>query len=215
MERKCAVIITGGYAPCSETIKAYTERADYVIAADSGYDIALSCNVRVNYVIGDMDSIKNRAKLSDVPAENKMIVSHEKDETDTELALDKVWGLGFREIVLIGGGGGRLDHIIGILWLFEREKSPDLWVTDHETVVKVEGTFSCATEKGERISLFPLSDIIQELDSEGLKWNIGGLSWKRGDMGISNEATGNSIRITVDGGKLLMIRENKQGVAYV
>jgi hypothetical protein len=34
-------------------------------------------------------------------------------------------------------------------------------------------------------------------------------------MGISNEATGASVRITAEGGKLLMIRNSGTGVPYV
>jgi thiamine pyrophosphokinase len=215
MKKKWAVIITGGYAPGEAAIRAYTSRADYIIAADSGFDIALEYQINVDFVVGDMDSIQNKDGLAAVPRENKKIVSHEKDETDTELALDTVWNAGYRNIVLIGGGGGRLDHIIGILCLFEREKSPKIWVTDSETVYAVEGDFRFNTERGEKISLFPISGKLKKLYSEGLKWNLTGLSWKRGDMGISNEATGTSVRITAEGGKLLMIRNNSPGAAYV
>ena len=215
MQEKWTVIITGGYAPCRETIRAYTDNAEFIVAADSGFDIAYAHNIGVDFVVGDMDSIKNRSVLSGIPDYKKLIVSHEKDETDTELALDKAWNEGYRKIILIGGGGGRLDHIIGILCLFEREKSPKIWVTDNEAVFSVEGDIHIKTTIGERISLFPLGNQLHSLYSEGLKWNLNGLSWKRGDIGISNEATDTAVRISVKGGKLLMIRENKPGIAYV
>ena len=215
MKNKWAVIITGGDAPREETIRAYTGRADYIIAADSGFDIASEYQINVDFVIGDMDSIQDKEGLEAVPREKKKIVSHEKDETDTELALETAWNAGYRNIVLIGGGGGRLDHTIGILCLFEREKSPKIWLTDSETVYSIEGDFRVETERGEKISLFPMSDKLENLYSEGLKWNLTGLSWKRGDTGISNEATGTSVRITAEGGKLLMIRNSGTGTPYV
>jgi len=40
-------------------------------------------------------------------------VSPEKDETDLELAIDWALGQDVGSLVAIGGGGGRLDHLLG------------------------------------------------------------------------------------------------------
>lgn len=215
MIEKYAVILTGGYSPRKELVKQYTEHAEYIIAADSGFDIAVDYGIEVDFLVGDMDSVRSDAGMKELPEEKKLIVSHEKDETDTELAIEKSWEEGYRDIVLIGGGGGRLDHIIGILWLFEREKHPLIWVTDAETVTAVKKNITFRAEPGERISLFPISDRVEGLHSEGLKWSLAGLDWKRGDLGLSNVAAESSVSIQLTGGKLLMIRENRVGVSYV
>jgi thiamine pyrophosphokinase len=56
------------------------------------------------------------------------------------------------------------------------------------------------------VSLFPLSARASDMRSEGLKWKLDGLSWRRGDGGISNRVVAESGRISVGRGKLLMIR---------
>lgn len=214
MKNKHAVVITGGYSPEKEIIEYYLHNADYVIAADSGFDVALKNNIKVDFLIGDMDSVSAKEELKRLPEDKILIFSHEKDETDTELALNKAWDLGYTDNILIGGGGGRLDHMVGILWLFEREKHPKKWVTDNETVSLIEHTYEGDAVIGERISLFPLANLVEGLYSEGLKWDLSGLTWKRGDLGISNVATNIKIKIEVKKGKLLMIRRNKKGDLY-
>lgn len=42
--------------------------------------------------------------------------------------------------------------------------------------------------------------------SEGLKWPLDGINWRRGEAGISNVFTADRGRISVGEGKLLMIR---------
>ncbi len=215
MKEKYAVILTGGYFPCQETVEKYSNSAEFIIAADSGFDMAVDYGVSVHFVVGDMDSVVNCELFQLFPDDKKLIVSHEKDETDTELALQKCWDLGYKSNIVIGGGGGRLDHIFGILWLFQRKIHPTKWVTDNETVTLIDGEITCTTEIGERISIFPLTECVRGMSSKGLKWELTGLQWERGDMGLSNETVDEKFTIKVSDGKLLMIRSNTRGVYHV
>lgn len=64
------------------------KEADLVIAADGGLRWAQKLEVRVDVVVGDMDSV-DAAALAEVEAGGAEIVRHDpdKDATDLELAL--------------------------------------------------------------------------------------------------------------------------------
>ncbi|TFG65203.1 MAG: hypothetical protein E4H36_00645 [Spirochaetales bacterium] len=50
-----------------------------------------------------------------------------------------------------------------------------------------------------------LADYIME--SKGLRWPLDGLRWNRGDIGVSNEMTGNDFSVTMKTGRLIMVTE--------
>ncbi len=213
--KKYGLILTGGNAPDAEIIRKYEKNSEFTIAADSGFDLALSLDIHPDMVVGDMDSTRNKDALKTVPEENKRVVSHDKDETDTEMALRILTERGDTENLIIGGGGGRIDHLIAILTLFEREAPPRAWITDRETVIHITGTFSFKAEIGERISIFPLGERVRNMRSQGLKWSLDGRSWKRGDMGISNAATAPEVTVSAGSGNLLLILSTGGGRIYV
>ena len=110
-------IFIGGEVEKSALETAIPENA-LVIAADSGYDNAKSLGYaeRCDFVVGDFDSTKerafcSRAKIVRVPAE--------KDETDTQLAINIALENDADELYIIGGLSGRLDHTLSNIYLLE------------------------------------------------------------------------------------------------
>jgi thiamine pyrophosphokinase len=92
-----------------------------VVAADSGVDTALALGLRIDLVVGDLDSVTPEG-LAAAEAAGARIVRHPvaKDATDLALAMDEAAVLlgGRGEVVVLGGHGGRLDHLLaGILAL--------------------------------------------------------------------------------------------------
>ena len=88
----------------------------FVIAADSGYDLAARCGVVPQLLVGDMDSLESK----DIPNTVKTVkVKAEKDETDTMLAVDMALSMGAEEIFIFGGLGGRADHGLSNMYLLE------------------------------------------------------------------------------------------------
>src|SRR5689334_19399915 len=84
-----------------------------VVAADSGLDLAEQLGIEPTLVVGDFDSV-SEAALTRARERVAEIVEHPvaKDETDLELALDEVIARGADRIVVVGGAGGRLDHLL-------------------------------------------------------------------------------------------------------
>jgi thiamine pyrophosphokinase len=111
-EPRRAIVVAGG-DPVPAGIAARLPHASVVIAADSGADHAAALGLRVDTVVGDLDSI-SPAALSAARAAGARVDEHpvEKDSTDLELALDEAMAAGVVEIVVVGGHGGRLDHFL-------------------------------------------------------------------------------------------------------
>ena len=106
---------------------------------------------------------------------------------------------------IYGGGGGRLDHLMGIMTLFEREDHPNLWIADSTMVRAIDDTVVMEHCIGETVSFFPLGDRITTMSSKGLRWPLDGLKWKKGDCGISNLVSGERMQVTVKSGRLIMM----------
>lgn len=203
------ILFIGGASPDYNSIKKELLDAEIIIAADSGFDTAINMNIKPDIIIGDMDSIKNIKKLKEY-SENKILrFSKDKDDTDTELGIKYLIDHNFDEIILIGGGGGRMDHFLAIVLLFDREISPDLWYTDSTRFQKIAGTCEISSKMGQLVSFFPTGNGVCRMKTKGLKWPLDGLVWSRGDMGISNIITNDTISIEMIEGRLIMVNQLK------
>lgn len=177
-----------------------------VVAADSGYDLARSMGVQPDLLVGDMDSISRLPVASEYPASKIVAFDRDKDETDTEIGLRVLREHGVTEVTIVGGGGGRLDHLLGIAALFERPEGPSRWITEHDEVVVVDGEAVFENMRGVVCSFFPVGEREATMRSQGLKWPLDGLRWKRGDAGISNLGVDDRVIVTMLSGRLIMVR---------
>jgi thiamine pyrophosphokinase len=201
------LLLLGGEGPRRAQLEEVLRAAAMVIAADSGFDLALSLGVQPDLLVGDLDSVAASRGLSAFPAERIRRYPRDKDETDAELGLRLLAERGIRSVVLAGGGGGRLDHLLAIVELFEREPPPLAWYTALERVERVDGEARLAGCLGRRVSFFAIRGTAGGLSSEGLKWPLDGLEWARGRGGVSNLVTADPARVRVRRGSLLMVRE--------
>ncbi len=211
-KKKQAVIITGGRGPGKKCACQAVKKANTIIAADSGFDLCLEYGITPDWIVGDMDSLKNKKMLSRFPTERILTFSTEKDETDTEIALKVLYEQGYDDITVVGGDGGRIDHFMGILYLFYREIRPKVWLCESEMVISIESRVRVSGETGCIVSFFPGSDELCTMISSGLKWELDGLSWNIGDCGISNEILDSTFTVTPLTGRLLMVASLREGL---
>ncbi len=200
---KRALLVAGGDAPPASAILKRLPDIGFVCAADSGLDTLAAWGLRADLAVGDFDSLADPGLLAACPE----VMRHPaaKDDTDTELGLAELRRRGWESVMLAGGGGGRLDHILAIRALFERPDSPDEWLTAFERVVLLRETreFSCAP--GSTVSVFPLAGGSSGMGSEGLAWPLEGLVWDAGHFGLSNVASNGRFSITPGSAPLLVI----------
>jgi thiamine pyrophosphokinase len=200
------IVFTGGFGPEESRVRDYLSIARLTVAADSGLLLAEKLGVIPDYIVGDMDSLPDPAILKKYPGSSIMISPADKDETDTELGINLLHRKGCEDIIIAGGGGGRLDHLLGIFSLFHRRKPPRIWITDKEEVILIDSTFSFTGRAGSEITFIPVGDPPVTMNSTGLKWPLDTLNWKNGDIGISNVMISGTATVNMRSGKLVMVR---------
>ena len=205
------IIFTGGESPSSGIIRRMLDGKDiFVVAADSGLITAEESGFKPAFVIGDMDSIDDDSRLSAYPPQSVIRYPHDKDYTDTELAFSLAVEKGCDDIWLIGGGGGRIDHLFAVRSLFEREVFPRRWITDKADIYFIDGD-TAQNEISRRlttnlgVSVFPLESGPWKVESKGLKWPLDDLIWDRGFFGISNVAVDGNFSIKAESGRFMVI----------
>lgn len=204
-----ALLAIGSEAPPRGRLASRLDGFGLVCAADSGLDLLAAWGVEPDLVVGDMDSLSSLDLLSAYPRAEILRFPRAKDESDTELGLRILHERGAARVVIAGGGGGRIDHLLAIRALFERPLPPAEWHAARESIYLVaEGRrLEFQAAEGETVSVFPLSSGAEGMRSSGLRWPLEGLRWGPGDFGLSNEAAGGGVLVEAGRGSLLVVRE--------
>ncbi|MFV0559897.1 MAG: thiamine diphosphokinase [Enterococcus sp.] len=112
------ILIVGGGSPDLWPVIDFNT-FDFFIGIDRGALYLLEQKQILHLAIGDFDSItlEERAHVFS-KAENIEQSKPEKDDTDTQLALDWAF-LNYPDanVLLIGVTGGRIDHLLANIWL--------------------------------------------------------------------------------------------------
>lgn len=203
------VIFTGGIVIKSILVTEALTNADMIIAADSGATTALVFGVVPEIVLGDMDSIEEKTKKALAKKKIPCISSPaEKDETDTELAIDYAIKNGATEIVLLGGiSGDRTDHILANILYAGISSVPITFINGMQKsfVAKGPTTISLTGQTNDLLSLVPLSSDAGGISTTGLKWEL-----KNGTLifgkprGVSNVFLQNTVHLQLSKGILFI-----------
>ncbi|MDR1073773.1 MAG: thiamine diphosphokinase [Treponema sp.] len=205
------IAFIGGESPDADVCRKAASGADIIVAADSGLITAEQAGVKPDWIVGDMDSLdsasRSVSRLAGYNPDRIIRYSADKDCTDTELALALLWDKGCVHTALVGGGGGRIDHLLAIRALFEREPSPDLWITDKEILYRIRSpqTLELRLKPKSLVSVFPCAETRGRAKSQGLQWALDGLEWKKGFFGISNVAVSGQCAVFAEAGAFLVI----------
>lgn len=206
------ILFVGGEAPTAcEEIFYLIKKADYIIAADSGYENARKYltkpNEQIEYLIGDMDSI-DKEILKTFPKEKIINHPRKKDYSDTELSIKKLIDLKCEQIIIVGGGGGRVDHFLANIMIFENYKELERIYLSESRVVKVDKIFEAKNKIDSLISIFPLTHSQAKIkSSKGLVWELTDLTLSKDNISLSNYFAEENIKIEVAKGAVLIIEE--------
>jgi thiamine pyrophosphokinase len=191
----------------------YTEDIP-VFAVDGGIKHCINMHVYPDLIIGDMDSvnIKLMEKLSSTKKEMKFVnASTDKDESDTQLAVDYLIKQNFKKIIIVGALGDRIDHTFANLVLLASPHYEDAVVRiidEHNEISVLKKSSNINGGKGKRISLFSLSPYTHFISTEGLKYSLKDERLLFSPVrGLSNEFTEDTASIKIKKGILLIVRE--------
>ena len=209
------VVVTGG-DPVDPAHLRDLPPAAYVIAVDSGIDHAQALGLTIDLAIGDFDSV-SAAGLAGVEASGALVERHPiaKDATDLELALDAAIDRRPARIHVLGGHGGRLDHLLGnaLLLAAPRYSAAEVTArmgTAHLTVVRQLSELHGPI--GDLVSLVPLHGPAEGVTTSNLRYPLDREDLAPGSSrGISNELTRPSATVEIRRGVLVAIQPGHLG----
>jgi thiamine pyrophosphokinase len=210
-----AVVLAGGEAlhgEAAEHAAALLAAAPLVVAADGGAAHARRLGGAVDVLVGDLDSVES-ADLALMRARGTEVLEHpvDKDATDLALALDLVLNRSAGPNVhVIGGHGGRLDHLLGNALLLASERYRTLrlhavWDSARLHVVRDEVTLS--GRPGALVSLMALHGRARGVTTDGLRFRLDGADLEPGSsLGLSNRFDGPIATVHVRAGVVLVVQ---------
>jgi thiamine pyrophosphokinase len=211
-----AVVFAGGDPVDPKRLKPLPPGA-LLIAADGGLDQARLLGVEVDAIVGDMDSVDKDA-LDAALAAGGTAERHppDKDATDLELALDYATRRGCTRIIVIGGLGGRIDHLLGNALLLAAAETTTIewWAESADIAFAHPGLPRRApATPGDVVSLIPVGGAAVGIETKGLRWHLDHETLEPGSSrGISNVADSAEYSVVVESGSLLIIHHTEGSV---
>ncbi|MFZ5989068.1 MAG: thiamine diphosphokinase [Bacillota bacterium] len=191
--------------------KKYFDKAEFIICADGGASHLKSLGIIPNVLLGDFDSISGQ----DLDYYMKLNVEvlkfpREKDMTDTELAVSVACDRGFKDVVIIGGTGTRLDHSLSNIYLLKKMLDKGIRgriVNEYNEIALMSDSIKVDYEDGFNLTLLPLTERVEGITTKGLYYELRGDTLEIGSSrGVSNEFVSSIAEITITSGILLVIK---------
>ena len=220
LDRRAAdvvVLVNGAPMPASllDDVADAIDAATLSVAADGGLSHADRAGRGVDVVIGDLDSVEPDM-LERARASGSEVIAHptDKDATDLDLALELValrWdGTGPARVLVVGGHGGRTDHLLGNLLLIASERHRELRITmwsGVEVVTIVRDAAQLMRHSGTVVSLLAANGPATGVTTSGLRFPLDDATLEPGaSIGLSNELTGERAEVHVRTGALIAIQ---------
>lgn len=203
-----ALIVLGGDLPSPPLLKRCASEAELTIAADRGLEAFEAAGVLPDLLLGDMDSVSAGTLARREGSTEMERLPCEKDDTDGGHAMEVALSRGATEITILGALGGRMDHALANLMLFNRAHEGGAFaqiLDERVRIVRIDGEITLRGAKGDTISLIPIGEA-HGVTLEGCYYHSQeALSFDFvHPLGVSNVVTADEARITVKEGNLLL-----------
>ena len=234
-----AVVVADGAAPRRADLDAawpgWMDGVSLVIAADGGWDKAVSIGLRPDLLVGDGDSLPE-ARFAELAAAGVSIerAATDKDESDAELALLAALRRGASHVTVLGAlGGQRFDHALANVGLLALPDAATVEVDLLDATTRVRLLRADAADAvgeagakgaepvtcplpgavGDLVSLLPLGAAAVGVTTRGLKYPLNDETLSPGPArGLSNVRITAEAGVTLRRGSLLII-ETRTGLS--
>lgn len=210
------VIFAGGNIQDGIFVKSSLKQAEFVIAADSGAEKTEIYGITPNIVVGDFDSLPLK-KLDALKKKNVTIIPSfpEKDQTDTQLAVQTALEKGATSISILGGTEqNRLDHVLANVNLTRfSPKIPVYFINGDQKIWIEKGPKKvCIHGKtNDLLSLIPFTEIVTGIKTTNLKYPLSHEPLYFGQpRGISNVFKKDYVSVEFSEGLLLFAHTSIQ-----
>ena len=200
------LIVANGTVKNRNFYKKTIKKADIIVAADGGADNCIKLGISPDYVVGDLDSISDKAK-----EKFKKNTIHDKDQntTDLEKAINLAKKFKCKNLTIIGAIGSRMDHTISNIMALFKTKNPSKIIDESNEIFAVEKETEIRGKKGDIVSIIPVSRV-EGLACHGLKWNVKNKNVDAGWTGTSNIMTGSKANVKLKSGKIIIIKAKEK-----
>lgn len=186
-----------------------------VIAVDGGLRTVRELQLMPTDIVGDFDTVEPELLACYEGREDIRIrrFQPQKDDTDSEIAVDMAIQYGSTGVDILGASGSRLDHTLGnirLLGLLHRAGIPAciydannrIRLVERECVIRRQEAY------GTYVSLLPFTQKAEGITLQGFRYPLTDYTMElfiTPTLGISNELAAEEGRISVKNGVLLVI----------
>ena len=197
------LLLIGGGSFKERTLKKSLKFSKFIVAVDGGANHLK--NIVPEYIIGDLDSLKNKNFWYQKDA--KIIKIKEQNTTDFEKSL---YTFDSSLYLCIGFTGGRIDHFFSVCSsLIKNSEKKIILIGKRDLIFHLPKRFKINLPIGSRFSLIPFEKDAK-LSSNGLKWRLESLKLNFSQkISISNQTDNDQVIIKNSKKGILGIIEKK------
>jgi thiamine pyrophosphokinase len=197
---KRTIIILNGQMPSGKLVRETVGSADTVIAADGAADQLRALGLKPDVIIGDEDSISPVV----LEAFNDVETLHvpEQDTTDFDKAMRLAIERGATDVVVLGAGGGRVDHTLSNLGIARKyhDRARVTFLDNHCRTELVRDELAFEACVGKKVSILPIG-CEAKVTTKGLRWELEEAVLELGVYeSVSNEAVAAGVSVSVASG---------------
>ena len=217
-----AVLIISGGSINADWLQCWIKehRIVYCIAADKGLETAYKTGIKVDYILGDYDSVDSH--ILDIYKNSTEVVAYppEKDYTDTHIAVKKgievIKSMNAIDDICLyvaGATGTRIDHTMTNIYVLDEalEAGINAYIIDeyNKVYIKDKEFKICKNEQyGKYVSFIPMTEKV-ELTLKGMKYLLSHYVLTQGkSICQSNEIIEEEAIITINGGKIVVVESH-------
>ena len=188
------VICASGPVERPDSLRSLLRPDDWVIAADGGLRLARRLSLRPSLLVADFDSCRREENSDGIPTAALPV---RKDDTDTMAAARIGIERGFRNFLILGGTGGRLDHTVAnfaVLAYLCRQGAKAVMADEYGwTTMLFPGRHRVEACPGKKLSLFAYGGIVSGLWVKNVGYPLeNAVLTPDFPLGVSNEFQGDA-----------------------
>ena len=200
--KRCVIF---GAAPVvdPQPLGRYLRDDDWFVAADGGNRLAQALGILPALTVADHDSSDSAESCGEC-----VELPIEKDVTDTRAAMDIAYERGYRDFLLLGCMGGRMDHTVANLLSARQmtEKGCSVVLADEKNAVTVLLPSEYPLPQDSAFSVFSMTDCTEGLTMRGVQYPLEGFSLRADDpLCVSNHVIAAGATLSFENGVLLLM----------
>ena len=198
------VILANGSFPRRKCLLEILHAAARIVCCDGAASALLRAGLEPDLVVGDLDSLDPALKKR---FGKRLVHESEQETNDLSKAFRACMARGWRDIVILGAGGRREDHLLGNASLLPMFASADASVrmeTDYGTFLPVLESASFRRPVGTKVSIFSFHPEMP-VTATGLAYPLDKLRLPFWWCGTLNETNAPEFSLAFDGRAPLLL----------